>query len=64
MYQDMKWGEFVRRLIEKRPLAFFTKDNVTLLRDGSVPAASDWNLVGTDNEQKITLDSKLPNSTN
>lgn len=55
LYEGLRWGDFVRRLIIKRPLAFFTKDNMTLLRNGQIPSAKDWNLVGTDKELKITI---------
>jgi hypothetical protein len=51
--------EFLKRLIEKRPLSFFTDDDTTLLRNGAKlekPASADWLLVGCDKEGAIKLD--------
>jgi len=48
--------DFVCRCLLKRPLVFFGGNDVTILRDGSMPNPKDWTTVGTENEASITLE--------
>lgn len=47
-----QWKWFVRRVIAKRPLVFYTGYDITTLRDGSTPSSGDWRLVGTEDEEE------------
>jgi hypothetical protein len=54
--------DFIRRLIIKRPYSFYTDLDITLLRDGTqLNKASDWELVGSDNEGQLKLDGMCRN---
>jgi len=54
-YSDITWEQFVSRLISKRPIVFFTAQDLTILRDKSTPAGKYWLTVGKDNEGDIKL---------
>ncbi|KAJ3055528.1 hypothetical protein HK097_010215 [Rhizophlyctis rosea] len=58
-YSSVTRTAFIQRLIKNRPLTFFTHFDRTLLRDGTVPPAADWERVGQDKEGKIKLESYL-----
>lgn len=52
LYMSLSWRQLIIRLVEKRPLAFLTASDTTMLRDGTqIPsAASYWDKVGTPEE--------------
>ncbi|KAJ3186987.1 hypothetical protein HDU85_007025 [Gaertneriomyces sp. JEL0708] len=49
------WQDLVKRCISKRPLVFFTADDITVLRDGSEPPGGDWMRVGHAREGAIKM---------
>uniref|UniRef100_A0A6B2L3T3 Uncharacterized protein n=1 Tax=Arcella intermedia TaxID=1963864 RepID=A0A6B2L3T3_9EUKA len=55
LYQKMTREDFIFRLIEKRPIFFFSDVDSTRLRDGTEPSGSLWPRVGTEKEGRIKL---------
>jgi len=51
VYQDMDLEAFIARLIEKRPLAFLTKEDHYLLRDGKSKGSGGFERIGTNHEK-------------
>lgn len=64
LYMSHSWRTMIIRLVEKRPLAFFTHEDTTKLRDGTEidNAAKAWDRVGTPEEvrnEKLRLEDYL-----
>merc|ERR1711964_252026 len=51
----MTTQDFIKRLISKRPMYFFTSIDRTMLRDGSPPSSENWLKVGTPEEEQIYM---------
>jgi len=56
LYQKLTTEDFVRRALLKRPLVFFGSNDVTILRNNESANSKNWTIVGTDEEQEITLE--------
>eukprot|EP01129_Flabellula_baltica_P007559 TRINITY_DN2960_c0_g1_i2.p1 TRINITY_DN2960_c0_g1~~TRINITY_DN2960_c0_g1_i2.p1 ORF type:complete len:282 (+),score=60.77 TRINITY_DN2960_c0_g1_i2:3-848(+) len=55
VYMDMTADDFIKRLFLKRTMYFYGHHDISMLRDGTVPPAEDWLLVGTEEEGEISL---------
>lgn len=54
-----QWKQLVRRVIEKRPLVFFTGYDMTTLRNGTTPSSKQWRKVGRDDEEDILIRGRI-----
>jgi hypothetical protein len=59
LYENMTVVQFLQRLIEKRPLVFFTCSDLTFDREGRERNPGDWGLVGLDNEGELAITGML-----
>ncbi|KAI7867774.1 hypothetical protein K492DRAFT_110435, partial [Lichtheimia hyalospora FSU 10163] len=55
LYENMTDKQFIIRLIKKRPFYFYNKNDISMLRDGTIPNENDWNKIGTNEENKIKI---------
>uniref|UniRef100_A0A6B2L486 Uncharacterized protein n=1 Tax=Arcella intermedia TaxID=1963864 RepID=A0A6B2L486_9EUKA len=53
VYQSMTPPLFISRLIEKRPLTFYSSHDLSILRDGSTPPSKEWKMVGSEEEGEV-----------
>lgn len=55
LYENMTVAQFLQRLIEKRPLVFYTGSDITIDREGIERNPGDWELVGMDEEGELAI---------
>ncbi|KAI1382649.1 uncharacterized protein F4822DRAFT_435325 [Hypoxylon trugodes] len=58
-HKDWTWNDQVRRLIEKRPLVFYTDEDVTIMRDGSRRDHTFWDNIGREGRDFDVLEESL-----